>query len=58
MNPASSETKAGLLFTNLLLYYFNYMPVLRASSTIRNQQSSKQSPIITPETVISKGLSE
>ena len=32
MTPASSET--GLFFSNLLLYHFNYIQVIRSSSTI------------------------
>ena len=36
MTPVNSETEGRLMFPNLLLYHFNYMQVLRASSTIRN----------------------
>ena len=30
LTPASSEAEAGLFFTNLLLYHFNYMQVIRS----------------------------
>jgi hypothetical protein len=35
--------KAGLFFPNPLVYHFNYMQVLRVSSTMRNKQDNKQS---------------
>lgn len=54
MTPGSPEAEAGLYFPNLLLYHFNYMQVLRASSIMRNKQGNKQSPLITPVTVISR----
>ena len=41
--PASSEAEAGLFFPYLLLCHFNYMQVIRASSTIdtNSQGASK-----------------
>jgi hypothetical protein len=37
MTPVNSETEGKFNFPNLLLYHFNYMQILRANSTIRNQ---------------------
>jgi hypothetical protein len=54
----NSEAEEGLFFPIPVLYHFNYMQVLRADSTIRNKQGSKQSPVITPATVVSQDLSE
>jgi hypothetical protein len=41
VTPASSEAEAGLFFPNPLLYNFNYMQVLRVSSSMRNKQDNK-----------------
>jgi hypothetical protein len=41
MTPANSEDEAGLVLHKLLLYHFNYMQVLSASSTMRNKQDNK-----------------
>ena len=58
MTPDTSEAEAGLFFLNPLLYHFNYMQVIRISSTIRNKEVNKKSLVITPVIVVSNGLSE
>lgn len=45
MTPVSSEAEASALFSNLLLYYFNYIQKDKISSEQRNKQGDNQNPV-------------
>jgi len=47
MTTASAEAEAGLLFSNLPLYYFNYMQNNKISFESRKKQSNKQNSVNT-----------